>query len=298
MKSKLTNIRNLIQKGELKNAILQLTEITNKYSSRYHNEVILHAASLNQLQESERKGILSTEEIRREKNRIVSVLLDLTNAIEQDTLAKDSINNLNKIKSDKMIKILFLAANPSDTTHLRLDQESRSIDQALRQAEFRDRFEVIQHWAVRVSDLQGLLLRHKPDIVHFTGHGSEDSEIILEDNSSNYHPVSVRAFSQLFSILKDNIRCVVLNACYSEPQAKAIAQHIDSVVGMSTEITDESAISFATAFYQSLAYGRDLKTAFDLGCLQIDMENLDERDTPKLLALKSEPSTIFLTNGV
>ncbi|WP_341527372.1 CHAT domain-containing protein [Nostoc sp. UHCC 0302] len=299
MNKGLINIKKLIQQSELQNAILQLTEITNEYSSRYHNEVILHAANLNQLQENERKGILSTEEMRREKNRIISALLDLTNAIEQDILVKESIQNLNNIKSNnKIIKILFLAANPSDTTHLRLDQESRSIDQALRQAEFGDKFEVIQHWAVRVSDLQGLLLRHKPDIVHFTGHGSEDSEIILEDNFGNYHPVSVRAFSQLFSILKDNIRCVVLNACYSEPQAKAIAQHIDGVVGMSTEITDESALSFATAFYQSLGYGRDLKTAFDLGCLQIDMENLDEQYTPQLLALKSEPSTIFFTNDI
>jgi CHAT domain len=155
-----------------------------------------------------------------------------------------------------------------------------------------------QHWAVRVGDLQGLLLRHKPDIVHFSGHGSEANEIILEDNTGKSHPVSVRALSQLFSVLKDNIRCDVLNACYSEPQAQAIAQYIDSVVGMSKAIKDESAISFATAFYQALGYGRDLKTAFDLGSVQIDMENLEGQDTPQLLALKSNPSTIFFTNDI
>ena len=41
------------------------------------------------------------------------------------------------------------------------------------------------------------------------------------------------------------------------------AQHIESVVGISKAITDEVAISFATAFYQALGYGRDLKTAFN-----------------------------------
>ncbi|MBE9507063.1 MAG: CHAT domain-containing protein, partial [Chloroflexi bacterium] len=126
-----------------------------------------------------------------------------------------------------MIKILFLAANPTNTARLRLDEESRAIDQALRQAEYRDKFEIAQHWAVRVADLQGYLLRHKPDIVHFSGHGGQSSEIILEDSSGESHPVSTRALSTLFSVLKDNIRCVVLNACYSEQQARAIAEYID-----------------------------------------------------------------------
>ncbi len=236
--------------------------------------------------ESRGKGILSTEEIRREKNRITYALLDLINEIDREIATKESAISSSDTKSnDKIIKILFLAANPSDTTRLRLDKESRAIDRALRQSEFRDKFNIEQHWAVSVTDLQELLLRHKPDIVHFSGHGSSASEIILEDNYGNSNPVSVRALSQLFSILKDHIRCVVLNACYSEPQAQAIAQHIESVVGMSKAITDQAAISFATAFYQALGYGRDVKTAFNLGCVQIDLENLDEQDTPKLLTL-------------
>ncbi|MEH2391153.1 MAG: CHAT domain-containing protein [Nostoc sp.] len=300
MNSKFISIRNLIQSGDLQNAISHITEITNAYSSRYRNEVILHTANLKELLENERKGILSIEEIRREKNRIVYALLNLINEIEQEIATKkDNQNKIaNTINQDKIIKIIFLAANPLKTTHLKLDQESRSIDQALRQSEFRDKFEVTQHWAVRVSELQEILLRHKPDIVHFSGHGSQSSEIILQDNSDNSHPVSVRALSQLFSILKDNIRCVVMNACYSEAQAKAIAQHIDSVVGMSKAIKDDSAISFATSFYQALGYGRDVKTAFDLGCVQIDMENLDEQHTPQLLALKCSPTTIFFKNDI
>jgi len=190
------------------------------------------------------------------------------------------------------VKVLFLAANPKDTDPLRLDEEIRSIDLALQQAEFRDIFDIKQHWAVRVTDLQGYLLRHQPDIVHFSGHGSAVSEILLEDNNGNSRPVSPRALSQLFSILKDNIRCVVLNACYSESQAQAIAKHIDCVIGMSNAIGDEAAISFAAAFYRALGYGRSVQAAFDLGCVQIDLENLDEQDTPQLLAFHNTPESI------
>lgn len=199
-------------------------------------------------------------------------------------------------RADRPIKILFLAANPIDTPELRLSEEIRAIDDALLRVKFRDRFDIEQQWAVRVSDLQHHLLRHSPDIVHFSGHGSDSSEIILEDNAGNSHPVPARALSQLFSVLKDNIRCVVLNACYSEPQAEAIAQHIDCVVGMSKAIGDEAAIRFAGSFYQALGYGRSVKTAFDLGCLQIDLEGFNEQDTPQLLATKIDPQKItFVT---
>jgi hypothetical protein len=194
-------------------------------------------------------------------------------------------------------RILFLAANPTDTHPLRLDEEMRGIDAALRQAHFRDHFDIQQQWAVRVSDLQTHLLRHQPHIVHFSGHGSQSGQIILEDNSGTSHPVSASALGGLFSVFKDTIRCVVLNACYSEQQAQAIAEHVDCVIGMSEAIGDTAAIGFAMAFYQALGYGRNVQIAFQLGCNQIDLENLREQDTPRLIAHKSNPATLtFITN--
>jgi hypothetical protein len=175
---------------------------------------------------------------------------------------------------DKEIKILFLAANPFDTTRLRLDEEIRSIEQSLRLSEYSRKFDIKQHWAVRVSDIQALLMRYQPDIVHFSGHGSTKGEIILEDKFGNGHLVSPRSLSKLFSILKDNVKCVLLNACFSLDQASAISDHIEYVIGMSNTIGDQTAISFATSFYQALGYGKDIKTAFDLGCLQISQNYL------------------------
>jgi hypothetical protein len=177
-----------------------------------------------------------------------------------------------------------------------LHKEAREIDQALLMAKFRDRFDIEQHGAVRVRDLSGLLLRYNPDIVHFSGHGSEDSEIILEDDSGKSQPIPSAALSELFELLKDNIRCVVLNACYSEHQASAIAEHIDCVIGMSEEIGDVAAISFAASFYQALGFGRNIETAFKLGCSQINLENLGEQNTPKLLAKRVDPKKLVLIN--
>lgn len=200
----------------------------------------------------------------------------------------------------RKVKILFLAANPSDTMRLRLDQEVRSIDQALRQAEYREAFDLEQHWAVRAADLQGLLLRTRPDIVHFSGHGSDAGELMLEDPNGNASVVSQDALSTLFSLLKDNIRVVVLNACYSASQAESIARQIDCVIGMSDEMGDQAAIAFSAAFYQAIAYGRDIGTAFGLARNQVSLEGLADADAnaPQLLASKSDPAQIILVSAV
>lgn len=195
-----------------------------------------------------------------------------------------------------LVRVLFLTANPTDTTRLRLDEEMREIDSALLRSKYRDRFDLIQHHAVRVADLLGLLQRHTPDIVHFSGHGSDAGEIILEDEDGSRRPVSSRALSTTFSLLRGNMRCVILNACFSQIQAKAIAQHIPCVVGMSTAITDVAAISFATAFYEALGFGQNLEIAFGLGIAQIDLEALGEENTPQLLHPNGDPAQIVFVS--
>ena len=193
------------------------------------------------------------------------------------------------------ICVLFLAANPKNTSQLRLSEEVRTIDERLRASKFRDYFELIQSWAVRETDLAEALLRHKPHIVHFSGHGNSSGQIILENNTGEVKPVLPSALSDLFGILTDNIRCVVLNACFSYTQAEAIVRHIDCVVGMSRAIDDSSAIAFAGGFYRGIGWGRNLQTSFQLGCNEIDLNSLGEANTPQLLAKRDfTPSNLIL----
>lgn len=205
------------------------------------------------------------------------------NAITTRNENNSTLINKDTMKIPEKIKILFLAASPANEVHLQLDIEFREIGERLQKAKYRDSFDLVSKWAVRVSDLSGYLMEYKPDIVHFSGHGSDSHELILLNKNGDSHPVSAERLSDLFSLLKENIRCVILNACYSEGQAQAIAKHIDCVIGMSDAIADDSAIVFAEHFYQALAYGKNVEDAFKLGCLQIDMENFDEGSTPKLI---------------
>jgi hypothetical protein len=171
-----------------------------------------------------------------------------------------------------MIKVLFLAANPAGTTRLAVDEELRAIDARIRSAAHRDHLQLISHWAVRLDELSGLLMRERPDIVHFSGHGSKSGRIVLTGADRKRRPVSAASLAERFRILRDNIRVVVLNACYSTVQAREIVKSIDCALGMSDEIVNDRAIDFAAAFYEALAYGRSIQEAFDLGVLRLKEE--------------------------
>jgi CHAT domain len=189
------------------------------------------------------------------------------------------------------LRILFLGANPEGAPSLRLDHEVREIDLALRQAAYRERFDLRQQLAVRPTDLQMALLRHSPQIVHFSGHGMTDG-IYLEDEAGQARKVQGSVIARILAVFKKQVRCVVLNACYSRDQAETIAKDIDCVVGMTTAVGDLAAIRFSSSFYQALAFGSSVATAFDLGCAQIDLDGLGEGDTPQLIAFRKDPGEV------
>jgi len=150
-------------------------------------------------------------------------------------------------------KILILAANPKNTVRLRLDQEVRDIEEGLQLAAQRDKFTLQQKWAVRSQDIRRAVLDFRPNIIHFSGHGSETEGLSFEDEVGKEKFVTAEALAEFFKLFANDVECVLLNACYSEVQANAIAQHIDYVIGMNQAIADKAALEFAVGFYDALA---------------------------------------------
>ncbi len=185
--------------------------------------------------------------------------------------------------------ILILAANPKGTDRLRLDEEVREIEDGLKRAQQRDRFVLKQCWAPQSRDVRQAMLDVMPQIVHFSGHGAGKRGLVFEDKLGRAKPISGKALAGLFKLFADQVECVLLNACYSQVQAEAIARHIHTVIGMNQAIGDQAAIEYAIAFYQALGAGRTFKFAHDLGCNAIELEGIDESLTPVLLQKTSAP---------
>lgn len=185
-------------------------------------------------------------------------------------------------KRMQKIKALFLAANPTSTNRLAIDEEMHAIEQKFRAAEHRDALVFQSAWAVRPDDLLQLLNQHQPHIVHFSGHGSSQGLCLAGDNGQARF-VTTQALKALFKALKDNIRLVFLNACYSREQAQALVETIDCVVGMKESIRDDAAIAFASSFYRAIGFGRSVQEAFDQGITSLLLEGIPQEDIPELL---------------
>ncbi len=186
------------------------------------------------------------------------------------------------LRSKAVKKILILAANPKETSPLRLDEEVREIDAGLERAQNRDQFELLQKWAVRPWDIQRAMLDVEPQIVHFSGHGTGDKGLVFEDEIGQAKLVSGEALAALFELFADKLECVLLNGCYSEIQAEEIAKSIPYVIGMKQAIGDRDAIEFAVGFYDALGAGRSVEFAYQLGCTSIKMAGLSDSLIPVL----------------
>jgi CHAT domain len=162
-------------------------------------------------------------------------------------------------------RILFLAASPKDMPPLRSDEEMREIGEMLQLGRYRDRFRLESAQAARLKDAGRALLDHHPKVVHFSGHGRTDGSLYLEDGSGFSKPAAAEGLAELFRVHEDSIECAVVNACDTLLLAQAISQHIRYVIAMRSKIGDPIAINFSTGFYQGLAAGEPVPTAFAQG---------------------------------
>lgn len=178
--------------------------------------------------------------------------------------------------------VLLMSANPDREQPLRLDVERREIDLAVRHAE--DRLVVRTADAIRLDDLQQVLLRHEPTIAHFSGHGSASEGIVVIGDDGRAAPVPPAALANLFRILGNGLRCVVLNACFTEEQARAIVNHVPYVVGMRSRVLDDTAIRFAAGFYQGIAHARSILDSFELGRHRLELHRHPDAYAPRLIA--------------
>jgi hypothetical protein len=155
--------------------------------------------------------------------------------------------------------ILFMSADPTDTARLRLGQGMRDVRERLLLSKSASNYVFLCRTSMRPGDITQTLFETEPQFVHFSGHGTESGALCFENDQGETHAVTLDALGELFSLFSTTIKCVVLNACFSVHQARAIVRNIPFVVGMKKEIGDAAAI--ATEFIKKDQAGaRDFAT--------------------------------------
>ncbi len=160
------------------------------------------------------------------------------------------------------IRILFLSANPWTTSRILVDEEAREIFEKLQEGSCRDRFELIKHEAIRAIDLQRLLMMHEPHIVHFSGHASKTHKLIFGGTAGRGKEVDRQGLAEIFGLYRRHVRLILLNACFTRTQARALSEVIDYSVGTGKGMGDKGGVAFAGAFYRALGFGKSVKESF------------------------------------
>jgi hypothetical protein len=176
------------------------------------------------------------------------------------------------------VKILFLAANPTDQAPLRTDDERRRLDVEIITSGRSGLVKLAYEPGIRREELIEALRKHRPDIVHFAGHGSDKDAIVLEASDGTSRAMDTKSVAELFRLQGKTVKLVLLNACYSRAQAKAIVEYVPVAIGMNQAIPDEMALSFASTFYQGLVQGESIQNAFESSLFQIGSVRAGEDD--------------------
>jgi hypothetical protein len=172
------------------------------------------------------------------------------------------------------IGILFLSSNPWSTGRILVDEEAREVFERINEGPYRDRFELHVHTAIRPQDLQKLLLMYQPQIVHFSGHGSKQRKIILGGPRGRGKTVNPEGLTNLFALYRSHVRLVLFNACFTNEQARSIAEVVNYSIGASKAIGDKVGVAFAGAFYRALGFGKSVRYAFESATAELALTKI------------------------
>lgn len=196
------------------------------------------------------------------------------------------------------LTVLFLASNPIDQAALRLDEEARAIGEMIRKSEHRDAVRLESRWAVQPMDVLQAINECRPGVVHFSGHGSEDDEIIFQDSQGRAKAVPKVALVQTMLAGSGEIQLVFFNTCFSRAQAEAVVAHVPCAIGMNTSIGDQAARVFSSQFYSAVGFGLSVGQSFQQAKAALMLEGIKEEQTPELLTAEDiDANQLFLVRS-
>lgn len=198
----------------------------------------------------------------------------------------------------QQIRVLFLASNPRDQQQLLLDEEVRAINEMIRKSLHRDAVKLESRWALRPLDLLQALNEVQPRIVHFSGHGSDQDEIVFQDDQGASKFISKEAIVQTMAATAGDIQLVFFNSCYSRAQAEAVTRHVPAAIGMRTAIGDTAAQVFAAQFYSAIGFGHSIGKAFSQARAALLLAGIPEESTPEVFVADGvDPEQLILVRA-
>lgn len=175
---------------------------------------------------------------------------------------------------------LFMVATPSTLSRINYHSEFTKIEMAIKgNKETRGILEFLPNSNISPMDMINWIDEEEPHILHFVGHGVEEDPdtriggglVFFSDNRREDVRLNTREAENVFKKIKylqPQLKLVILNACYSEPQARAISTAGIYTIGTSDIIGSAVAEKFAAGFYRKYIQSRNIIAAAQFGLTQ------------------------------
>lgn len=186
------------------------------------------------------------------------------------------------------IRILVLSTSHGTRASAFIEDEAKEIFERLQEGPCGDRFEFYNHPALRLNDLQKLLLMYEPHIVHFSGRGGQLRRLLSDEAYVRAGDLNHQGLADIFALYKSHVRLVLLNSCFSEAQARSFSEVINYSIGVGKGIGEKAGLIFSSAFYRALGFGKSVREAFASARAELALTRLP----------RSRGLELFIRNGV
>ncbi len=161
--------------------------------------------------------------------------------------------------------ILFMSASPIDVAKvLNFGVEFEKIKKALNTSPNRDKFNIEIETSVTYDDIQRILLRHNPSVLHISMHNSPDKGgFLFQRTDGTTKALSPSELADMLDVSTESnpLDLIVLSACNSKTHADAVSPYTTHLIAMNGFISDEAATYYASKFYEIFFDTKNIKTA-------------------------------------
>lgn len=171
------------------------------------------------------------------------------------------------------MRILFISANPHWEARLDLAEELRLLMRAIKGRDV----ELMLLPAAQPAEVEVALEYERPDIVHFSGHATEEEGILLRNSEGETEELPPEKLRELLEREDgEQIKLVVLNACNTKACVDQLKDTVGAVIGTTELLADGAGKAFTKYFYRALAAGSAIRDAYEKATRSIRLAELDD----------------------
>lgn len=168
--------------------------------------------------------------------------------------------------------ILFVASCPEQCSDVQSNEEYRAIARSIDDARLDEQVQLQHMPATRRCDLLKVPGK-RPAILHYSGHGAGDKGLCFQSDDRSIEYVTISQIECVVRASRRSLRVALLNACYTEAQARILLKHVPCVIANIGAIGDRDAIVYSEMFYRALVNGESVGCAHEQGELALALQS-------------------------